>query len=291
MTQRWTELKNAVVAAPWRLWLAQLITIVGIENQRNLFTWRSLWVYGLAFAPCGIILLHAIFDGRSANTNRHTIENDTLALGVIFQFYYLRLGIFFGTMGIFTRLIRGEMVDRSLHYWLLAPVRREVLLVGKFLAGMVRAVALFGAAVALAFFLMYMHFGVAGQRFMFDGPGFDHLKAYLVITLLACLAYGSIFLLLSMMLKNPMPAALLVMGYEALSSILPSTLQRLSVISYLRQLLPVSVPAEGIFALLTVNTDPVAPWAAVTGVLLLTAAVVTLSCYKIRSLEISYTTD
>jgi hypothetical protein len=88
-----------------------------------------------------------------------------------------------------------------------------------------------------------------------------------------------------------MPAALLVMGYEALSSILPSTLQRLSVISYLRQLLPVSVPAEGIFALLTVNTDPVAPWAAVTGVLLLTAAVVALSCYKIRSLEISYTTD
>lgn len=290
--KRGSEMIGAVKSAPWRLWLAQLMTILAIENQRNLFTWRSLWVYALAFAPCGIILLHSIFDGRpDGSGSRHTMEHDTMALAVIFQFYYLRLAIFFGTMGIFTRLIRGEMVDRSLHYWLLAPVRREVLLVGKFIAGMVRAVALFWAAVALSFLLMYMHYGVAGQRFMFDGPGFDHLKSYLVITLLACMAYGSIFLLLSMVLKNPIPAALLVMGFEALSSILPSTLQRLSVISYLRQLLPVSVPAEGIFALLTVNTDPVAPWAAVTGVLLLTAGVVALSCYKIRSLEIAYTTD
>ena len=40
-----------------------------------------------------------------------------------------------GTSESSTRLIRGEMMERSLHYYLLAPVRREMLLLGKFIAG------------------------------------------------------------------------------------------------------------------------------------------------------------
>lgn len=282
----WSQLKTAIAGAPYRLWIAQIVAIIRMENHRHLFTWRSFWVYALAFAPTTIILLHSVFA-----TGRHRIEGDTGALAVIFHFYYLRLGIFFGTLSIFTRLVRGEMVERSLHYWLLAPIRREILLVGKYLAGMVRAIALFWVAITTSFFFMYMHFGAAGQQFMLEGPGFAHWKAYMLVGALACIAYGSIFLLLSMLLKNPMPAALLVMGYEALSTILPSFLQRFSVIAYLRHLLPVAVPAEGLFALLTINTDPVAPWAAITGVLLLTAGVVALSCYRMRTLEISYTTE
>src|SRR6185369_16632962 len=97
------------------------------------------WVYFLAFAPTAIIMLHGLFD-----RGRGRMDEDTMVMAAIFQFYYLRLGIFFGAVGIFTRLIRGEMVERSLHYYLLAPVRREVLLVGKFLAGTIRAVTLFG---------------------------------------------------------------------------------------------------------------------------------------------------
>ena len=62
------------------------------------------------------------------------------------QFYYIRLGVFFGCLGIFSRLIRGEMVERSLHFYLLAPLRREVLLLGKYVAGSISSVMLFGAA-------------------------------------------------------------------------------------------------------------------------------------------------
>ncbi len=52
------------------------------------------------------------------------------------QLYYVRLGIFFGCLGIFSRLIRGEMIERSLHYYLLSPVRREVILLSKFFRGL-----------------------------------------------------------------------------------------------------------------------------------------------------------
>jgi hypothetical protein len=94
-----------------------------------------------------------------------------------------------------------------------------------------------------------------------------------------------------MMFRNPTPAAMLVLGWEAINPVMPSLLQKLSVASYLRHLMPVSVSAEGIFALLTVQTEPVSGWAAALGLMLLIAAVLVYSCYRIRTLEIRYTTE
>jgi len=273
---------------PWRLWGTQLRCLVALETRRNLFSWRATWVYFLAFAPTVIILLHALF-GRGRE--RETLSEDTMVLAGIFQFYYVRVGIFFGTLGIFTGLIRGEMVERSLHYYMLSPVRREVLLLGKFVAGSLRALLLMGTAVLGSFALMYLPFGAAGQRYVFDGPGMSQLLSYLLITALACMGYGAIFLLFSMMMKNPAPAALVLMGWEAISSVMPSFLQKFSIATYLRHLMPITVPGEGIFALLTVRTEPTPTWLAVAGALTLTAAILVVSCWRMRFLEISYTTE
>jgi ABC-type transport system involved in multi-copper enzyme maturation permease subunit len=272
---------------PWRLWSTQLNAVVRLETRRNLFSWRGTWAYFLAFAPTLIILIHAIVDSR----HRDSLYDNTIALASIIQFYYLRLGIFFGTLGIFTRLIRGEMIERSLHYALLSPVRREVLLLGKFVAGAIRSLVLFETGVIASFLLMYANFGNAGWQYIFDGPGLSQLIAYITITALACVGYGSIFLLLSMLLKNPAPAALMLMLWEFISSVFPPLLQRFSVAAYLKHLMPVSVPVQGVFALLTVNTEPVPEWLAIIGSLLLTLVVLSVSCWRIRTLEISYTTE
>lgn len=277
--------RTPLLQKPWRLWFTQIRNIVVLETRRNLFSWHSWWVYFLAFAPATIILIHAVFDHGHGR-----MDEDTLVMAGIFQFYYLRLGIFFGCLGIAMRLIRGEMVERSLHYYLLAPVQREALLVAKFLAGTVRSIVLFGGAVLASFLLMYAPYGSAGQQFLAD-VGRSQLYAYLGITVLACMGYGAIFLLFSMLMKNPTPAALVLMAFEFISSVLPPFVQRFSVAANLRHLLPVSIPAEGIFNLLTVTTEPVPVWAAVLGVLVLTAAVLVVSCFRMRTLEISYTTE
>mgnify|MGYP005811377511 CR=1 FL=1 len=281
------EFTQKLKRQPWRLWTSQVRSIVELESRRNLFTWRALWVYFIAFAPMFIIFIHVI----AGKGRRGTIADETSVFAAIFQFYYVRLGIFFGCLGIYTRLIRGEMIERSLHYYLLAPLRREVLLIGKFLAGAVRSLALFEAAVVGSFVLLYSNFGPAGWQYMFDGPGLSQLLAYVLITALACLGYGAIFLLFSMLLKNPIPAALALMGWEFISAALPSLLQRFSIASYLKHLMPVSVPAEGVFALLTVNTEPISGCMAAIGALTLTVAVLVLSSWRMRSLEISYTTE
>jgi ABC-type transport system involved in multi-copper enzyme maturation permease subunit len=272
---------------PWGLWCVQAVRLTRIELRRNLFSWRATWIYCLAFIPALIICIHALVDRHPALQ----MGEDTNILAGIVQLYYIRLGVFFGCLGIFSRLIRGEMIERSLHFYLLSPVRREVLLLAKFAAGSISAVCLFCSAIIVDFALMYAGFGAAGRDYIFNGPGLGQLEAYLLITVLACLGYGSVFLLLSMMFRNPTPAAMLVFGWETINPVLPSLLQKISVASYLRHLMPVTVGADGIFALLTVETEPVSGWVATAGLLVLIAIVLTYSCYRIRTLEIRYSTE
>ncbi len=272
---------------PWGLWWIQGRRLTLIELRRNLLSWRASWIYFLAFAPTIIIFLHLLIGGHSPSG----MGEDTGILAGIVQFYYIRLGIFFGCLGIFSRLIRGEMVERSLHFYLLSPVRREILLLAKFAAGAITALSLFVTAIVADFTLMYAGYGSAGRDYVFNGPGLGQLGAYALITVLGCLGYGAVFLLLSMVFRNPTPAAMIVLGWEAINPVVPSLLQKLSVASYLRHLMPISVPGEGIFALLTIETEPVSGWAASVGLLLLIALVLSYACYRIRSLEIRYTTD
>jgi hypothetical protein len=286
-SERAAAFAKSVRSQPWGLWWLQARRLVRIELRRNLLSRKAWWIYFLAFAPTAILLVHLLFESHS----KFELTDDTDVLAGIVQFYYIRLGVFFGCLGIFSRLIRGEMIERSLHFYLLAPVRREILLLAKFAAGSISALLLFGSAMLADFALIYTRFGAAGQEYVFNGPGLSQLEAYLLVVALGCLGYGAVFLLLSMLFRNPMPSAMLVLGWEFLNPVLPSLLQKISVASYLRHLMPVNVPGEGIFALLTVPSEPVAGWEAAAGLLILVAVVLTFSCFKIRRLEIRYNTD
>lgn len=273
---------------PWRLYASQVSVLVRTEVGRNLFSRRRIWVYLLALIPVIIILIHYFFD---KHTSPSQIEDDTMVLAGFIQLYYLRLGIFFVCMGIFTWLFRGEMVEKTLHYQFLVPVRKEVLVVGKFLAGALISIAVFAVAVFACFFLTYNRLGAAGRSYVFDGPGLSQLGAYLLVTALACLGYGAVFLALSLLFKNPIIPGAMLMGWEAVAPIFPSWAQHLSVTFYLKHLCPVKLPVEGPMAIFTVVAEPVAPFIAVFGLLGLTVAILVVSCFLIHRLEVTYTAE
>jgi ABC-type transport system involved in multi-copper enzyme maturation permease subunit len=282
--QKWSK------EQPWRLFGSQISILVRNEVRRNLFTRRRIGIYLLALVPALIILTHVIFD-RNQPAGPAQMEGDTQVLAGIVQLYYFRLGIFFACMAIFTWLFRGEMVERTLHYQFLVPVRREVLVIGKFLAGAVVAIALFETAVLACFWLMYSRFGSAGKSYVFDGPGLGQLGSYLLVTALACLGYGAVFLALSLLFKNPIVPGVVIMGWEAIAPIFPAWAQRLSVTFYLKHLCPVSLPLNGPLAIFTIVAEPVSPFIAVLGLLCLTIAILALSCLLIHRMEITYTAE
>src|SRR5262249_16885278 len=91
---------------------------------------------------------------RASIHSMFTFDEDRQVFAVVFQYFYLRLAIFFGCLGIFMNLFRGEMLDKTLHFWFLAPVRRDVLLAGKYLAGVAASTVIFTAGAAFAFGMM-----------------------------------------------------------------------------------------------------------------------------------------
>ncbi len=273
---------------PWQLWIAQTAAILRIEIKKTLWMRRGIWVYLLALAPVVLIGIHAV----DSPLGRHcTLSQDTEILAGIFQVFYVRLGIFFGCLGLFTWLFRGEIVEKTLHYYFLSPVRRDVLIAGKFLAGLISSMLIFGLSILLSFVLMYGHFGPAGRTYVFSGPGLGQLAAYMSVTALACIGYGSVFLALSLIFKNPILPGIVVLLWEMFHAVLPPLLQKLSIAFYLKQLCPVSVPPVGILALFTVVAEPVSAYIAVPGLLCLCAAILLFAFWKIRTFEISYLAD
>jgi ABC-type transport system involved in multi-copper enzyme maturation permease subunit len=280
--------QNTLKEQPWRLFASQISVLVRNEVRRNLFTRRRIWVYLLALIPPIIILIHYFLDKR---TSPSQLEEDTFVLAGIVQLYYLRLGIFFACMGIFTWLFRGEMVERTLHYQFLVPVRKEVLVVGKFLAGALISVALFEMAVLACFYFTYSRLGSTGRSYVFDGPGLSQLGSYLLVTALACLGYGAMFLALSLLFKNPIIPGAMLMGWEAVAPIFPSWAQRVSVTFYLKHLCPVKLPVDGPLAIFTIVAEPVSPFIAILGLFCLTIAILVISCLLIHRLEVTYTAE
>jgi hypothetical protein len=219
-------------------------------------------------------------------------EEDRAVFAGIFQYFYLRLAIFFGCLGIFMYLFRGEMSNRTLHFWFLAPARREVLLAGKYAAGLIASAAIFGGGALLMFgAMLWPHDAVEVQAYWSAG-GLGHAFWYAAAAALGCLGYGSIFLAVGLYVRNPIIPAAVLLAWEWVNGILPHALQKLSILYYLQSLCPVPAPIDAdaptLIRLLAAPAAPASRPGAMLGLLLLTAFVLWIAAVAVRRMEISY---
>jgi ABC-type transport system involved in multi-copper enzyme maturation permease subunit len=263
---------------PWALWLRQIRAIFRLEIRKNFLGKRSILIYLLALLP--IVML-----GMLALVRLPNFADLSHIFAWIYGVLILRTVVFFGCAWIFMNLFRGELVDRSLHYYFLSPVRREVLVFGKYVSGIATSTILFTITTIVAMLLLYFsHFSSDSMRFFFDGAGLGQLLSYAGITILACVGYGAFFLFIGLFFRNPIIPALVLYGWELINFLLPPLLKKVSVIHYLNSLLPISV-SEGPFA---VVAEPTPAWIAIPSMLLVTGLILIAACYRIRRLEIKY---
>ena len=226
----------------------------------------------------------------------YNLPEDSIVFAGVFQFFYLRLAIFFGCLGIFMNLFRGEVLDKSLHFYFLAPIRRDVLMVGKFLAGLLATCIIFVTSEALQIVVFTWQFSPnARDLYLYHSHGLAQAAAYLGITALACFGYGAFFLAAGMLFRNPILPAAAILAWEAVNPFLPALLKKFSVIYYLKSLCPVDIPSPPgtppLLALLISNPDPVSTPAAILGIVIVAMLVLYISSFQVRRMEINYTTE
>jgi ABC-type transport system involved in multi-copper enzyme maturation permease subunit len=270
----------------WSLWVRQILAIMRLEVKKNFFGKRSVLVYLLALMPVGLLGLIALLPPPAREWLDFTAFPKLFS--VIYNMLILRTVIFFGCAWIFMNLFRGEIVDRSLHYYFLAAVRRDVLITGKYLSGLVTSMILFTTVTVVSMLLLFFpHFFSASTRFFLDGAGLGQLLTYAGITILACIGYGAFFLVVGLFFRNPIIPALALYGWEWLNFLLPPLLKKISVIHYLNSLVPVPL-SEGPIA---VAAEPTPAWISVPGLLIVTALVLLAASRRIRKMEIRYGSD
>ncbi len=270
----------------WSGRLVQAVRITQFEFRRTLSARRWLPSAFAAFGPFAIVLLALALGGRAGRGDGQ--GEISIVFATVFQTYMLRLAIFFAAMDTFSRLYRGELMEKTLHYYLLVPARREVIILGKYVAGLLQSALLFVPAVVLTYVAMFMLGGarVVDAQFS-NGPGASHAVAYAAITLLALVGYGAVFMLFGLISRNPIVPAVLFLGWESVNIFLPAAFQKVSIIHYLQSICPVPLPF-GPFAVLT---EPTSPWLSVPGMLLVTALFMGLAAFLMRRAEVRYGGD
>src|SRR5262245_51692368 len=103
----------------WDLWLRQTLTVIKVELKRYVLGRRWLGVYMAALAPAALLFLNYVFNHPRQVP---TVEQFSTIYAVFYQTYMLRLAIFFSCGLVFTQLFRGEVLEKTLHFYLLAPV-------------------------------------------------------------------------------------------------------------------------------------------------------------------------
>lgn len=262
----------------------QIRTLVVAEIRRSLFTAKSLPLYLLVGMPVALALLRALFMPESMRANA---SHATTEFAEVFNFFLLRFVVFFSNALIFVRLFRGEILEQSLHYTLLAPLPRKVLVLGKYLGGVLSAVFVLVPATVLTYFLIFLPHGARGLSVMASGASLGQLARYVLIVVLACFSYGALFLLAGLFFKNPMVPAVVFLGWELLTPFLPQLLKNLSLVHYLVSFTPVPVTVAA-FAILA---QPVAWWVALLALTAATVILVWLASLVAAKLEISYSAD
>ncbi|MGH9533369.1 MAG: hypothetical protein ACRD2E_00765 [Terriglobales bacterium] len=247
--------------------------VLAVELGRQWLSPGAIVVYVLAVLPVLVGLGVALGRIVARAHGLHTFDTAPRIYPDLFEGLILRTAIFFGCAWLFIRVFRAENAARSLHYAFLTPTPRPVLLWGKYLAALIGAAVLFAGSSLLTLALIASGPVPTGQA-----------AAYAGVAILACAAYGGLFLLLGLLFRNPVIPVLVLFGWEAILLFLPPWLQHVTVLFYLNSLLPVPLTAGSV----AVVAAPAGTAAAII-VLLVAAAVLTaLAALRATGMEIAY---
>ena len=283
-----STISSALPVPSFGLRMRQLMAIFRVELRQRFVGLRMLPAALLALAPFVLLLLAAIGYMVFANDDAPPIAESVSVFAEIFHSLMLRFSIFFGCAAIFLSLFRGDIQTKSLHYSFLLPVRREVLVAGKFLAGLVAACLVFSVGTALAWFTIYLPSEAGSfQSHFLAGPGLSLLISYLGLSFVACLGYGAVFMAIGQIFKNPILPTVFFMGWEGINLFLPPLLKKISVIHYLQSLGPVPVEVP----IISQVTEPTSAPVAIFGLIVFTILVLLYSAWRIRHMEIDYGGD
>lgn len=207
--------------------------VVTLTMRYGLWTRRAVGV-GL-LASVLLILAGSLAAARVAAFNMRLFEGLASAL-------FLQVILIFVTLVNAAALIREEIEDHTLPYLLTRPISKPEVVAFKYVGYLACVLVFLVPPLLLAYAVTVAYTGEGFSSHL------DVLGGLMLVTLLACMAYGALFLLLSILLRRPLAVGLLIgFVWESIVSSVPGDVPKLSVIHYLRSIMKAAAPT-GAFA-------------------------------------------
>lgn len=176
----------------------------------------------LILIPGLLALLWKAAAAARGRTFEPEIAYNTLAGGMIFGFVLVILAVLFGT-----GVVAQEVEQRTVVYLLTRPLARGRILLARFLGAF--------TGITLTVWLATLILGLA----VFGQPAAPAVLRDLVYLPVGALAYGGLFTLFGALLNRPIIYGLFfAFGWESWIPILPGAFQKVSIMTYLRALVP-----------------------------------------------------
>lgn len=211
--------------------------VFDVALEGMVWTRRSLLLVLLMGLPVAFALLYrALLAGRmKAGLSGFELY------GLVVTVYYVRNVLPLAALFYASALVADEVEGKTLTYLLTRPLRRGSILLGKFGAYLVTALALALPATVVSYALLTTAQGLPGLS-----AGATDLVRDLGVMALALLAYGGLFTLMGVVLRRPViPGLFFVFGWELLAN-LPGYMPRFTITAYLRSLLRHRPAEEGL---------------------------------------------
>ena len=228
----------------------------------------------LGLIPVALAVVVRIFTpGRAEDVV--AVFNEILMV-IYVTLYIVILSLFYGTS-----IVADEIEDRTLSYLTTRPLAKTGIFLGKYAA----YVSLMFLMVTLSLFFSF--FIMNGQRFRDPALYLTFLK-YAGALGLGIAAYTALFAFLGTFLKRAILVGLLFgFGWENVIQYFPGSTQRLSLVHYLKSLMPRRA-AGGPLSILLFRLEPSKPAVAVLMLILIAAAFLALACWLFRTKEYLY---
>lgn len=202
--------------------------IFGITFRQTIQSKKTIFMLAATFIPVLIAACYRIF-GRGASVDPDKVLS-LLMLLLFLQFLSVLIALFYATA-----LVADEIDNETITYLFTRPVRKYVIIIGKFAAYVLGAFLLVIPPMFFTFLIIAAGNGIFSEPIL----SLSHFGKQLGVTMLALTAYGAIFTFFGAWWKRPVVLGLLFgFGWEKVVLMAPGTVRRYSVVHYLMSIFP-----------------------------------------------------
>ena len=258
------QTQSSSTSAPIYLWQPYR-EIFKLTLRQILRNKRTFFVCFVSVLPVGLSVVFRLVR-HSTGDARHFIPTMTVTLYLMFVM--ILIALFYGIA-----IIADEIDGKTLIYLFMRPLRKYSILLSKFAAYFVGAVALIAPSHLLTTLIVATDPKIKEDLLFHLGMS---LK-YIGVMSLGLLAYGAIFTALGVRFKHSVLWGLLVaFGWEKIALAVPGNIKKFSVIHYLLSIYPrYNLPTRMFQRFM--GDSPPAPWLAFMIILLIAAFFLFLS--------------